>query len=50
MNYSTLEPLSYSIPLKHYSDFSEEWQGQKSKRFGRSIRFEPSRDLIKSSK
>lgn len=50
MNYSTLEPLSKTTPLKNYSDFPEEWTGQRSKRFGRGIRFEQKRDLIKSSK
>lgn len=49
MNYSTLEPISYSTPLKDYSHYGEEWQGQRSRRFAKSIRFEPRRDLIKSS-
>lgn len=49
MNYSTLEPMSYSTPLKNYSNHEEEWQGQRSRRFAKSIRIEPRRDLIKSS-
>jgi hypothetical protein len=49
MNHSTLEPLSYSVPLKNYNDFPEEWMGQRSHRFTRTIRFDPPKDLIKTS-
>lgn len=50
MNYSTLEPkMSFSTPLKNYSDVGEEWKGQRSQRFARGLRFEPHKDLITTS-
>jgi len=49
MNYSSLEHYSFTQPFaSHYNDQSE-WQGQKSCKFPKSIRFVPPKDLIKTS-
>lgn len=48
MNYSTLDPLTHTTPLKSYH-IAEEWPGQRSQRFAPSIRFQPKPDLIQSS-
>ena len=41
--------MSFSTPLKNYNDSHEEWKGQKSQRFGRTIKFSPHKDLISTS-
>ena len=48
MNYSTLEPYAYSVPLRNYQH-DQEWDGQRSNRFAKTIRFRPAQDLIKTS-
>lgn len=48
MNYSTLEPYSYTRPLRNYNDMPE-WDGQRSSKFAKTIRFNPAKDLIKTS-
>ena len=49
MNYSTLEPYSYTTPLYDNSSYSE-WKGQRSSKFPPTIRHAPGKDLIKTSK
>lgn len=48
MNYSTLEPLSYTTPL-YDTSFDQEWKGQRSSKFPPTIRRLPTKDLIRKS-